>query len=161
LENGGEGRIVHRRFVDLYSGAVLGGFEEELAWVAPDGREILTDRRWFRLFRTRGTLRVFDIEAQFTALQEPGTFGTTNENALPLIRVADGIDEWDGGMITLADGTTGGKVAFGRRAEWADCSGPLVRGAGEEQIWGIAMLDHPTNRCHPNAWFARSYGPLG
>lgn len=25
----------------------------------------------------------------------------------------------------------------------------------------IAMLDHPSNRNHPNAWFARSYGPLG
>ncbi len=23
------------------------------------------------------------------------------------------------------------------------------------------MLDHPSNRNHPNAWFARSYGPLG
>jgi hypothetical protein len=79
-----------------------------------------------------------------------------------LIRVADVIDEWDGGTLTLADGTTGGKDAFARRAEWADCSGPLVRRAGREpEVWGIAMLDHPSNLNHPNAWFARSYGPLG
>lgn len=161
LENGGEGRIVHRRFQDLYSGPVFGGFEEELAWVTPDGRELLADRRWFRMYRVKGALRMFDIEAEFTALDEAVTFGQTNENALPLIRVADVIDEWDGGTLTLADGTIGGKAAFGKRAEWADCSGPLVRRAGKEQIWGIAMLDHPSNRNHPNAWFARSYGPLG
>ena len=161
LENGGEGRMVHERFVDLYSGPVFGGFEEELAWTAPDGRQLLTDRRWFRMYRIKGALRMFDIEAEFTALGEPVTFGQTNENALPLIRVADLIDEWDGGTITLADGTTGGKASFGKRAEWADCSGPLIRRAGKEQVWGVAMLDHPTNRNHPNAWFARSYGPLG
>ncbi|MEX0785016.1 MAG: DUF6807 family protein, partial [Dehalococcoidia bacterium] len=54
-----------------------------------------------------------------------------------------------------------------KRAAWADCSGPLVqRGGplvqrGEPQWYGVAMLDHPANRNHPNAWFARSYGPLG
>ncbi len=161
LENGGEGRIVHKRFVDLYSGPVFGGFEEELTWVTPDGRELLADRRWFRMYRIKGALRMFDIEAEFTALERPVTFGQTNENALPLIRVADMIDEWDRGRITLADGTTGGNAAFGKRAEWADCSGPLVRRGEKEEVWGIAMLDHPTNRNHPNAWFARSYGPLG
>jgi hypothetical protein len=113
------------------------------------------------MYRLKGALRVFDIEAEFTALDEAVTFGQTNENALPLIRVADAIDEWDGGTITLSDGTKGGKAAFGKRAEWADCSGPLVRRGGEERTWGIAMLDHPSNRNHPNAWFARSYGPLG
>ena len=106
-------------------------------------------------------MRVFDIEAAFTARDEPVTFGQTNENALPLIRVADLIDEWDGGTITLADGTTGGKACFGQRSAWADCSGPLVRRGGEPEVYGIAMLDHPSNRNHPNAWFARSYGPLG
>jgi hypothetical protein len=161
LENGGEERIVHRRFVDLYSGPLLGGFEEELTWVSSDGQDLLADRRWFRMYRLKGMLRLFDIEAEFTALGELVTFGQTNENALPLIRVADTIDEWDGGTITLSDGTTGGKAAFGKRAEWADCTGPLVRRAGKEQVWGIAMLDHPSNRGHPNAWFARSYGPLG
>jgi hypothetical protein len=162
LENGGEGRIVHRRFTDVFSGPVFGGFREELAWVAPDGRQLLRDERRFTLYRLKGTARVFDIEAAFTALDQPVTFGQTNENALPLIRVADVIDEWDGGRITLAGGVTGGAEAFGKRAEWADCSGPLVRKPGREpEWWGIAMLDHPSNRNHPNAWFARSYGPLG
>jgi hypothetical protein len=162
LENGGEGRIVHNRFTDLYSGPVFGGFEEELRWVTPKGKHLLADRRWFTMFRLKGALRIFDIAAEFKALDAAVTFGQTNENALPLIRVADLIDEWDGGTITLSDGTTGGRQAFARRAQWADCSGPLVRRAGQEpQVWGIAMLDHPSNLNHPNAWFARSYGPLG
>ena len=31
----------------------------------------------------------------------------------------------------------------------------------EPEIFGIAMLDHPSNRNHPNAWFVRGYGPVG
>ncbi|HUF52312.1 MAG TPA: PmoA family protein [Dehalococcoidia bacterium] len=161
LENGGEGRIVHDRFVHLYSGPVFGGFEEDLTWVTESGKRLLADKRWFTMYRLKGALRLFDIAAEFTALDEPVTFGQTNENALPLIRVADIIDEWDGGTLTLSDGTTGSKDAFARRAEWADCTGPLVQRPGHEERWGIAMLDHPSNRNHPNAWFARSYGPLG
>jgi hypothetical protein len=160
LENGGEGRIVHREFSHVFSGPLFGGFGERLRWVAPDGRELLADQRSFLMYRLKGQLRMFDTEAAFTALDAPVTFGQTNENALPLIRVADVIDEWDGGTITLADGRTGGKACFAQRSPWADCSGPLVRRA-EPEVYGIAMLDHPSNRNHPNAWFARSYGPLG
>jgi len=161
LENGGEGRIVHQEFFDLFSGPLFGGFRERLGWTAPDGRELIDDQRSFVMYRLKGQSRVFDLEAAFTALDEPVTFGQTNENALPLIRVADVIDEWDGGTITLADGTTGGKECFGKRSPWADCSGPLVQRGSEREICGIAMLDNPSNRNHPNAWFARSYGPLG
>lgn len=160
LENGGEGRIVHQSFSDVFSGPLFGGFHESLTWDAPDGRTLLTDERSFVQYRLKGRLRIFDMDAAFTATNEPVTFGQTNENALPLIRVADVIDEWDGGTITLSDGTKGAKAAFGKRAAWADCSGPLIR-RGEPATYGIAMLDHPSNRNHPNAWFARSYGPLG
>ena len=161
LENGGEGRIVHKEFSDVFSGPLFGGFREHLRWTTPDGRDLIEDQRSFVMHRLKGQLRIFDLEAAFTALDEAVTFGQTNENALPLIRVADGIDEWDGGTITLADGTTGGKACFGKRSPWADCSGPLVRRGSEPEVYGIAMLDHPSNRNHPNAWFARSYGPLG
>ncbi len=162
LENGGEGRTVHERFPVVFSGPVFGGFRQQLSWIAPNGKRMLKDERRFTMYRRKGVERVFDIEATFTALDEPATFGQTNENALPLIRVADLIDEWDGGQITLEGGIIGGTDGVGKRAKWADCSGPLIRKPGKEpEWWGIAMLDHPSNRNHPNAWFARSYGPLG
>jgi hypothetical protein len=162
LENGGEGRVVHRSFDDVFSGPVFGGFHEQLDWVSPDGKSLVKDERRFLMYRRKGAERVFDIEAHFAATNEPVTFGQTNENALPLIRVNDMIDEWDGGQITLEGGISGGTNAVGKRAKWADYSGPLIRKPGKEpEWWGISMLDHPSNRNHPNAWFARSYGPLG
>jgi hypothetical protein len=162
LEEGGEGRIVHQEFTAVFSGPLFGGFRERLLWIAPDGRKLLAEERAFVLYRLKGLARLFDLETAFTPLNEPVTFGQTIENALPLLRVPDLIDEWDGGRITLADGTTGGREAFGKRAPWADYSGPLVRKPGREpEWWGIAMLDHPSNRNHPNAWFARSFGTLG
>ena len=162
LENGGEGRTVHQNFSDLFSGPVFGGFRQELSWLSPDWKRMIKDERRFMMYRRKGVERVFDIEATFTAVDEPMTFGQTNENALPLIRAADLIDEWDGGQITLEGGIVGGTDGVGKRAKWADYSGPLIRKPGKEpEWWGIAMLDHPSNRNHPNAWFARSYGPLG
>jgi hypothetical protein len=162
LEKGGEGRTVHERFDDVFSGPVFGGFREHLNWVTPDGQTLVRDERRFVIYRRKGLERVFDIEAAFTATDQPTTFGQTNENALPLIRVADILDEWDGGRITLEGGIVGGTDGVGKRARWADYSGPLIRKPHKEpEWWGIAMLDHPSNRNHPNAWFARSYGPLG
>ena len=158
----GYGRIVHRAFDWLVSGPVWGGFQERLQWVAPDGVTLLDDVRRFRMYRLRGRVRLWDIEAAFTPHRGAVTFGQTNENALPLLRVADIIDEWDGGTASLSTGLSGAPRCFGQRAEWADYSGPFTRAPGQEQeIFGIAMLDHPSNRNHPNAWFVRSYGPMG
>lgn len=158
----GYGRIEHRSFDWQVSGPVWGGFQQRAQWVAPDGRVLIDDVRRFRMFRLKGRMRLWDIEAEFTPHAEPVTFGQTNENALPLMRVADIIDEWDGGTMSLSTGITGSPECFGQRAEWADCSGPFTRAEGHEpEIFGIAMLDHPSNRNHPNAWFVRGYGPVG
>ena len=158
----GYGRIVHRSFDWIASGPVWGGFQQRAQWVTPDGRVLLDDVRRFRMYRLKGRVRLWDIEASFTPAGEPVTFGQTNENALPLMRVADIIDEWDGGTMSLSTGATGSPNCFGQRAEWADCSGPFTRAIGQDpEIFGIAMLDHPSNRNHPNAWFVRGYGPVG
>ncbi len=158
----GYGRIVHRSFDWIVSGPVWGGFQQRAQWVAPDGSVLLDDVRRFRMYRLRGRLRLWDIEAEFSPPGAAVTFGQTNENALPLMRVADIIDEWDGGTMSLSTGATGSPDCFGQRAEWADCSGPFSRARGQvDEVFGIAMLDHPSNRNHPNAWFVRGYGPIG
>jgi len=158
----GYGRIEHRTFDWMVSGPVWGGFQQRAQWVAPDGAILLDDVRLFRMYRLRGRLRLWDIEARFTPHHGAVTFGQTNENALPLFRVADIIDEWDGGTITNSNGDTGSPACHGQRAEWVDVSGPFTRATGRDaEIFGIAMLDHPSNRNHPNAWFVRGYGPVG
>ncbi|MEX0749411.1 MAG: PmoA family protein [Dehalococcoidia bacterium] len=158
----GYGRIVHRSFDWIVSGPVWGGFQQRAQWVAPGGSVLLDDVRRFRMYRLRGRLRLWDIEAEFTPHADAVTFGQTNENALPLFRVADIIDEWDGGTMTSSNGAKGSPDCHAQRAEWVDVSGPFTRAVGrDEEIFGIAMLDHPSNRNHPNAWFVRGYGPVG
>ncbi|MFT5471390.1 MAG: alkaline phosphatase D [Verrucomicrobiales bacterium] len=46
--------------------------------------------------------------------------------------------------------------AWGKRAEWADFSGPDASG----KTVGIAMFDHPDNLRFPTHWHARTYGLL-
>ena len=46
------------------------------------------------------------------------------------------------------------EAAWGKRAEWADYSGPDASG----RTVGIAMFDHPANLRFPTPWHARTYG---
>jgi len=46
------------------------------------------------------------------------------------------------------------EAAWGKRAEWADYSGPDPSG----EIAGIAIFDHPDNLRFPTHWHARTYG---
>ena len=73
----GWGRIVHRSFDWQVSGPVWGGFQQRAQWVAPDGAILLDDVRRFRMYRTRGRMRLWDIEAEFTPHSSAGavTFG--------------------------------------------------------------------------------------
>ena len=47
-------------------------------------------------------------------------------------------------------------AAWGKRAEWVDCSGPDASG----RKVGVAMFDHPGNLRAPTGWHARYYGLL-
>jgi hypothetical protein len=54
-----------------------------------------------------------------------------------------------------ANGASGEKGIWGKRAEWVDYYG---RVAGEDV--GIAVFDHPRNLRAPTYWHARAYGLL-
>jgi hypothetical protein len=115
----------------------------------PDGRDLLADRRWFRMYRLKACWVIFDIEAEFTA--STGRWSSDKQRNAPLIQSGRIDDGWSNSSRCPTD--DGGKAAFGAGGG-ADCSGPLVRRAGKEQVCRI-VLDHPSNRNHRNAWFAR------
>lgn len=150
-EHRDEGRILHEAFTRWWKGPARPGFEAVNRWVAPDGRRILSDRRTVR-FGDEGD-GAWSIDLLLTLVADSGDvdFSDTKEAGLPLVRVADDIDEFDGGRITAPGGKTGEEATFGLRAPWVDYSG---------KEHGLTLMDHPTNPNHPPGLFTRSYGPI-
>lgn len=157
LERGPEGEIVHRAYEDVVQEGERVGFGAVHHWVAPDGFVPLEDR-WDVQVGQYETGDVFiDFTLELRATGGPVRLHTTNEGALPLIRVARWMSGDAGGVITNSRGATKEWMTFGRRAEWVDCSAP-----DEQGVWqGLTMFDHPANPSFPAPWFTRDYGPFG
>ena len=57
------------------------------------------------------------------------------------------------GHIVNSEGLKAQAGAWGKRAEWCDCYGPV-----NGKIVGVAIFDHPSNPRHPTWWHVRGYG---
>jgi hypothetical protein len=165
-----KGRIVHRGFDEIKSGADSGVVKSRNDWVAADGKVICTDQRVFRVYARPDHERLFDFEITFHASHGEVTLGDTKEAAMAM-RVAEtmrvtkqtprGQKPIPGdGRIVTSEGALN-QDAWGKRAAWCDYSGPV-----DGRTLGIAIFDHPSNPKHPTWWMVRDYGlfaanPLG
>ncbi|MBI3911815.1 MAG: PmoA family protein [Armatimonadetes bacterium] len=152
---GQHGFIRHRRFLEVQSGAVFGGFTAELLWTAPDGEPVLSERRTIRLYNTEPERRLLDYEVTFIASHGDVHFGDTKEGGIVAVRVATSMDAKRGGRIENEVGGVGEAQCWGKRAAWCDYSGPVP---SRQVGMGIAVMDHPRNFRHPTHWHVRDYG---
>jgi hypothetical protein len=156
LERHNSGKIVHKSFDEIVTGADTGSFTALNEWTAASGEVVLKDRRTFTFYESPSDGRPFDFEI---ILELPGkatvTLHPSNEAGIPHVRVAEGLAVKTGGTITNAEGKTNERGTYKQRSPWLDCSGKLGR-----LVCGIALFDHPENPDHPTPWFTRDYGPL-
>lgn len=118
-------------------------------WVAKDGPRLLTEQRVIR-FDPGREIHLLDVDSMLVASEGPVELGQDN-HAYVGIRVADSMDEEDGGQLQNSRGATGEAGTMRQVAEWVDYSG-LVAG----QTVGVALLVHPENP--ETAFFTRAYG---
>ncbi|MEW6047568.1 MAG: PmoA family protein [Bacillota bacterium] len=157
LERGDEGEILHEGYENVVASGDVVGFTALHRWVAGDGFSPLIDRWDVRVGQYENGDIWMDLRLELRAVAGPVTLRSTNESALPLVRVAEPLSGQNGGVITNSRGATKEWMTFGRRAEWVDYSGPVPGGAWQ----GLAILDHPRNPAFPSPWFTRDYGPFG
>ncbi len=153
----GHGRIEHERFLELTPGLEYGVLRTANRWVSAEGRQVCTDERTFRFYRGTGDRRQIDVEIRVRAGAEPLVFGDTKEGSMALrlneqMRVRRPGGQAGAGHILNSEGDADG-AAWGKRARWCACSGP-VDGA----VFTVAVLDHPGNPRHPTWWHVREYG---
>lgn len=133
-----------------------------LKWIG-DGKTILLEKIWLAFHPLEDGQVLMDYDVELYAEDEPVIFGDIKDGGL-YVRVA-------GTMKAAEHFAAGGKKlagtivnsrgdrdtdAWGKRAEWADFSGPDASGA----TVGVAIFDHPDNLRHPTHWHARTYGLL-
>jgi len=157
LERPEDGRIVHLDYSEVVASGPVVGFGAHHRWEAPDGYAPLADYWDLRCgLYPNGDLWL-DFRLTLWATASEVCLRSTNEAALPLIRVAEAIDGRHGGVLTSSRGGRGERFTFGRRAEWCDYAGPALG----DRWAGLAIFDHPANPAFPSPWFTRDYGPFG
>ncbi len=145
------GFIRHREFVQVTSGptAVVVTRND---WVDHDEKKICEDERTLT-FGQDGENRWIDFDITIKATNGPVKFGDTKEGSMG-VRVAETlkVDAKLGGKIVNSDGLVD-KDAWGKQASWVDYHGPV-----DDQIVGIAILNHPSSFRYPTYWHVRTYG---
>ena len=151
-ESNQAGKVIQRKVREASGGPVEATIATDNEWVAPDGKSLLADERVYRFHDLGPAGRMIDLEVILTARSGPVVFGDTKEGTFG-IRMAESMKEERGGRIENSRGQVTEKEAWGKPAEWVDCSGPI-----DGKTFGIAILDHPTSFRHPTTWHVRGYG---
>jgi hypothetical protein len=149
----GHGYTRHQEFLDKESNAEHGGFCARGFWTNKNGDPVLTEERRVRLYDAGEDIRLLDYEVTLVASHGDVTFGETKEAGILGLRVAPSMNGSAGGVITNSEGGRGESECWGKKAAWCDYSGSI----GDE-IFGIAVFDHPSNPNYPTRWHVRDYG---
>jgi hypothetical protein len=146
--------VLEQAHVDLLDGGSAARVRTTNAWVAKDGRRVMAERRDFvvRPGVHGGAAHAIDLLSELHASEGPVELGQDTHAYLG-VRVADTIDEEDGGRILNSNGQEHEAGCMRQEADWCDYSG-LVAG----QPVGVAIMHHPQNP--PAAFFTRAYGTV-
>ncbi|MDF1814995.1 MAG: PmoA family protein [Verrucomicrobiales bacterium] len=124
-----------------------------------NGEEILSETVRLRFEPLPNREVLMDYDTTLTATGGDATFGDNKDGGMGMrvasTMVVKGHKTKQPGKGTIIN-SEGNKNtdAWGKRAKWADYSGPGPSG----KTVGIAMFDHPENFRHPVHWHARDYG---
>lgn len=133
-------------------GKKQGTIESVHIWKTPDTLKPLLRESRKMTFHSHPTLRMFDFDVTFTAL-DTVTWGDTKEGFFA-IRIRDEMTEKaKNGKLISSTGAELMKNVWGKAFPWVDYSGTL-----EGKKVGIAILEHPASFRAPTYWHARDYG---
>ena len=135
------------------SGEERGSLAATFDWKDPRGKALLREERTV-YFYAHPSLRIMDLQIRLTGVEKV-KFGDTKEGTFA-IRVAESMNERNGGTLVNAEGQTGEKNVWGKRSPWMDYYGEV-----DGEPVGVAIFDHPDNPKHPTYWHVRGYGLFG
>ncbi len=147
------GRILPVR-TTMRRGTTSVGIQQECAWVAPDGKWLLTDIRTYRALPGPCEGGILDISLRLIA--PPGRrvhFGSADHDLLRL-RTAKALFP-ESGQIRNSAGDYGYEDMHRRSAAW--CAGV---GVLKNETVGFVLMEHPGNPFFPTDWSCYRDGSL-
>ncbi len=131
------------------------GFTAVHQWLSPSGETVCRDRTKISFDGGENWRSVnyhISIEASAGRVKlgdtKEGTFAVRTHPKLRSI-TRDGTKQ---ALARNSEGVTG-KAVWGKKAAWMNYQGKI-----DGSIYGITVMDHPTNLRHPTTWHARDYG---
>jgi hypothetical protein len=146
----------HREFVKVEGGPSATIITRN-DWIGPDEKKVCEDERTL-IFGGDAETRRIDFDITIKASEGPVTFGDTKEGSfgmrVPETMKVDArkLNPKLGGKIINSEGQTD-DAAWGKPAAWVDYHGPV-----DDQLVGIAILNHPSSFRFPTPWHVRTYG---
>ena len=125
--------------------------ENECIWRRPNANAPIKDFRKITISAPSKDLYQIDFDITLEMLMEVNILKTNH--SLFSGRMDADLAVINGGTMINAEGKQGEKETFGQKSAWIDCSGK--RG---DKIEGISIMQHPSNKWYPSAWFTRDYG---
>jgi len=160
-EGPGRGVVAHRRVIESAAQGSSARIIAEHQWMKPskEGEEPSPLLKETCCYTFRGDADERIIDCEYT-LQNDGplesiSFGDTKEGMFA-IRVPESMrGDRPGGELLNSEGDRGGDV-WGKSAQWVDYSGPTLPDG--QDLYGIAILIHPSSFRAQGLWHARTYG---
>lgn len=118
-------------------------------WISKKGERILSEERDITVIPGE-EVHIIEITSVLMASEGEVHFGQDTHAYLG-IRVADSMDEEDGGKIVNSNGRVGEAGTMRQYADWVDYSGAVAA-----KKVGVTLMNHPSNP--RSAFFTRSYG---
>lgn len=151
------GRIVHRSMNGVLIKGPAIAVRTKSEWRDYDDptRRIASDQREITLYYREDGSLALEIALELMADAGDLEIGPDPEGAW-FLRAIPGL-VWKEGAEGRAQGNSeggSGAAVTGAKAKWLVCQGTEAKG----ETAGIAILDHPSNPCHPASWTVRPDG---
>jgi hypothetical protein len=147
-----DGRIVSAEFL-ARRGSQSVGFQQECAWIGPDGGTWLRDVRTARVQPGPCAGSLLDLTITLIAPDDRSVELEMVEAPFLAIRAARALFPAGGGTFRNSLGDYEVEAIHGRSAAWCGCIG-VVQG----ETLGFVLLDHPQNLYSPTPWLAQENG---
>jgi len=125
--------------------------ENECIWKRPGAEAPIKDTRRITISVPSPEKYQIDFDITLEMLMDV-TINKTNHSFFSA-RMDPDLAVINGGTMINAEGDTSEKGTFGLHSPWMDYYGKRMG-----KIEGLAILQHPSNKWFPSAWFTRDYG---
>lgn len=153
----GFGKVIHQSLSPDINGNLC-SFEAVNSWIDWQGKQHLTEQRSTIIHAPTDRYLVIDVDFKVQSLDNAVTLdllrGTPGHGGLFYSGFTVRFDNrLTPGHLLDADGRTEADQIFGQQSQWCGLAGTH---AENERVYGITIIDQPTNPRYPTTWWVRN-----